>query len=222
MTPLEKQQKLDAIAELIQTCRTCKRDKVGVAVPGEGNPDADIVFIGEAPGKQEAETGRPFIGRAGKILRDLIAGAGLDEKDVFITSPVKYLPKHVTPTPEEVAHGRTHLFAQLNVIEPKVIVLLGRVAAFAVLKQNIAVSEEHGKVIEKNGRHYFIAYHPAAMLHSPKTKELLEDDFRKLKELLKGGRGIISPSLPNQRPMAKGNNADKKKKNIKKPKANKK
>lgn len=220
MTTEEKQQKLDAIAEEIKNCRTCKRDKVGVAVPGEGNPDAEVVFIGEAPGKQEADTGRPFIGRAGKILRELIKGAGLEEKDIFITSPVKYLPKHVTPIPEEVAHGRTHLFAQLNVIEPKVIVLLGRVAVFAVLQQSISVSQVHGTVVEKNGRRYFIAYHPAAMLHSPKTKELLEEDFRKLKEMLKSGRAIIASSLTNQRTMAKGNNAQKK--NIKKPSKKKK
>src|SRR5581483_12509208 len=98
MTKSQKQKALDKIAKEIENCQVCQEDKIGIAVPGEGDPDADIVFLGEAPGKQEAQTGRPFIGRSGKLLRIVIKDAGIKEEDVYITSAVKYLPKRGTPT----------------------------------------------------------------------------------------------------------------------------
>lgn len=180
----QKQQKLDAIAKEIERCKVCKKGKVGIAVPGEGDADADVVFIGEAPGKNEAKTGRPFIGRAGKLLRSLIAEVGLKDEDVFITSPVKYLPEYVTPNEADVAHGRTHLNKQLDVIEPKVIVLLGRVAALALLQKNVSVAKEHGKVIVQDGRTYLQVYHPAAPLYSPGLRIEILKDFKKLKRIL--------------------------------------
>src|SRR5580704_5798504 len=103
---MNKQQALDKIAKEIENCKLCKVGKNGMAVPGEGNPDAAIAFIGEAPGRQEAATGRPFIGRSGQLLRSLIRGIGLNEEDVYITSPVKYLPDRGTPTSQDIAHGR--------------------------------------------------------------------------------------------------------------------
>lgn len=181
---MTKQEQLDVIAQRISRCRTCKKNKIGLAVPGEGNPDADVVFIGEAPGKTEAKTGRPFIGRAGKLLRELIREAGLKEEKVFIASPVKYLPVHVTPTKEEIEHGRKHLEAQLAVIEPAIIVLLGRVSVYALLKRGVEISKEHGTVVEADGRKYLIAYHPAAPLYSPKIRAEIVKDFKKLKKLL--------------------------------------
>ncbi len=185
MNKSDKEKALQRITKGIANCIICQENKTGVAVPGEGDADADVVFVGEAPGKQEAKTGRPFIGPAGKLLRTLIADAGLKESDVFITSAVKYLPEHVTPTPEEVGHGRTHLFAQLDVINPKVVVLLGRVAALAVLDRNISVSKEHGTIIEEEGRKYLLAYHPAAPLYSPKVKSELIGDFKKLRSIIR-------------------------------------
>lgn len=184
---MNKQHRLDLIAEEIEHCAICKEGKTGVAVPGEGNPDADVVFIGEAPGKKEAETGRPFIGRSGQLLRKLIRGIGLDdEKDVYITSPVKYLPLRGTPTPADIAHGRIHLMEQFDVIQPQVIVLLGRVAAEGVLERKVAVAKEHGHIIEedKKGRKYFLTYHPAAALRFRKNLAPLEEDFQKIKALL--------------------------------------
>jgi uracil-DNA glycosylase len=184
---MQKQKALDEIAGEIQNCSICKQDKIGVAVPGEGNPDAAIVFIGEAPGKQEAVSGRPFIGRSGKLLRGLIQSIGLDdEKDVYITSPVKYLPKRGTPTPVEIAHGRIHLMKQFAVIQPKFVVLLGRVAAEGVLQRKVAVATEHGGIIaEEEGIKYFLTYHPAAALRFRKNLQPLEEDFQKIKKLLK-------------------------------------
>ncbi len=182
---MDKQKALDSIASEIAKCKTCQKDKIGVSVPGEGSPDADIVFLGEAPGKQESETGKPFIGRAGKVLRALLSGIGLDAQDVFITSPVKYLPKDVTPTLEEIAHGRTHLIEQLQIIQPKVIVLMGRVACQAMLQKHYPIASEHGKIVEEQGVKYFISYHPAACLYSPKLKTVIQEDFKKLERLIK-------------------------------------
>jgi DNA polymerase len=180
-----KSAKLERIAKEIAKCRVCRRNKIGKAVPGEGSPNAKIVFIGEAPGKTEAETGRPFVGRAGNILRRLIKEVGLKEEDVYITSAVKYLPTYVTPKPSDIEHGRKHLFEQLEIIKPKVAVLLGNVASQAILGEKLAIAKVHGKIIRKGGVNYFIAYHPAAMLHNPNTKKELEKDFRKLKRMLK-------------------------------------
>jgi len=184
---MNKQSELNKIAKEIENCKICKIGKNGEAVPGEGNPDADIVFIGEAPGRQEAATGRPFIGRSGQLLRSLIREIGLnDEKDVYITSPVKYLPDRGTPTSEDIAHGRIHLMKQFAIIQPKIVVLLGRVAAEGVLQKKVTVSKEHGAVIEeKDGIKYFLTFHPAAALRFPnKYKPLLQEDFQKIRKLL--------------------------------------
>ncbi len=187
---MNKKSALDKIAKEIEECATCKIGKSGLPVPGEGNPDADIVFIGEAPGKKEAATGRPFIGRSGQLLRSLIREVGLKEEDVFITSPVKYLPNAPdgtpggTPKPSDVAHGRTHLMKQFNIIQPKVVVLLGAVAALGVLQSRIPVKKEHGRIIEQNGLRYLVTLHPAAALRFPPLKLLIKEDFEKLKMLI--------------------------------------
>lgn len=189
-----KKNSLDVIAQEIEKCSICKIDKSGKAVPGEGDPDADIVFIGEAPGRNEAISGRPFIGRSGKLLRSLIGLIGLKEEDVFITSPVKYLPDRGTPTREDIDHGRIHLDEQLKIIDPKFIVLLGNVAAQAVLRSRVSsgsrgekfsITKDHGKIIEKENKKYFLTFHPAAALRFPKFKLLLAEDFKKLVKLLK-------------------------------------
>lgn len=199
---MDKQRQLEKIAREIRDCVVCKVGKIGEAVPGEGNPDAEIVFIGEAPGKQEAVTGRPFIGRSGKLLRKLIRSIGLDDKTgVYITSPVKYLPERGTPSSADIAHGRVHLMEQLSVIQPTFVVLMGRVAAEGILERKVAVVKEHGKVMEDlhhkgvlpagrqgNGIKYFLTYHPAAVLRFPgKFKSAAEDDFEKIKKLLDAG-----------------------------------
>ena len=181
---MSKEEELQKIALEIENCKICKIGKHGKAVPGEGSADADIMFVGEAPGRTEAETGRPFIGRSGKLLRKLIQEAGLKEDDVYRTSPVKYLPDYITPTKEDIIHGKTHFDKQVKVIDPKIIVLLGRVAALAVLNKNISVVKEHGNIIKDNGRKYFITVHPAAALRFKKMKVILEEDFKKLKDLI--------------------------------------
>ncbi len=198
---MNKYSLMQKVARDIENCKVCKIGKSGKAVVGEGSLDAEIVFIGEAPGKTEAETGRPFVGRSGKLLRSMITSIGLLEKDIYITSPVKYLPDRParqlpdgsrrpagggTPTSEDIAHGRIHLMRQFEIIKPKFVVLLGRVAAEGVLEKKVFVVKEHGQIIEeKNGVKYFLTLHPAAVLRFPSKYKLeFEKDFKKLKTLL--------------------------------------
>lgn len=175
---------LSEITLEIENCKECKVGKSGKAVVGEGNADARILFVGEAPGRMEAETGRPFVGRSGKLLRRTIQEVGLREADVYITSPVKYLPDYGTPTTKDIQHGKTHFDKQVAIINPKIIVLLGRVASEAILERKISVVAEHGKILQEKGRSIFITVHPAAALRFVKMKKTFLDDFKELKELL--------------------------------------
>ena len=182
---MSKNAALKKIAREIARCPACRRGKIGKPVPGEGNPNARIVFIGEAPGKEEAKTGRPFMGRAGKLLRPLIKEIGLSEKAVYITNPVKRLPKYGTPKKSDIIHGRTHLQKQLAIIKPKITVLMGRVALWAFFDNPPQITKVHGRVFKKEGKSYFITLHPSAALRFKKFKRMLTGDFKKLKAVLK-------------------------------------
>ena len=103
---MDKTKELLNIAREIEKCALCKKWGTGAPVPGEGNPEAKVVFIGEAPGRQEAKTGRPVVGRSGKLLRATMLEAGLSEEEVYITSPVKYLPLRGTPSRENILHAK--------------------------------------------------------------------------------------------------------------------
>jgi uracil-DNA glycosylase len=185
MGSVDKQKLLDKIAKEIEVCKKCKSNSIGLPVPGEGNPNAKIIFVGEAPGRKEAESGRPFIGRSGKFLRENIKMIGLDDlKDVFIASPVKYLPKRGTPDKKQIAHGMVHFQKQLEIINPKIIVLMGSVAALGVLGEFVPVAKKHGEIMEKNGKKYFISFHPAAAIRFAKYRSVFAKDFKKLKNLL--------------------------------------
>lgn len=181
----KKETQLKKINQDILVCEKCKIDRIGVAVVGEGSAYADVAFIGEAPGKTEAEVGRPFIGRSGKLLRKLITETLLlKEEDVYITSPVKYLPVYVTPKPSDIAHGRIHLDLQLDVIKPKYIVLLGNTAIQAVLGKKLPALKEHGNILKDGNRTYFLTIHPAAAIRFQKFRKVIEEDFLKLKDMV--------------------------------------
>lgn len=195
-TKASKTRSLQRIAREIASCRACRKGCTGSAVPGEGASDAPIVFIGEAPGREEAKTGRPFVGRSGLLLRELIRGIGLGEDAVFITSPVHYLPLRGTPTAAMVAHGREHLFRQLAVIDPAVIVLLGATACRAVLDRKVAVAKLHGSAARSEKRTCFITLHPAYALRFPKAAAMLRDDFRKLRKLVRAATGRAGAARP--------------------------
>lgn len=188
---MNKVRELQKIAGEIERCSVCKQNKSGKAVPGEGNPNAKVVFVGEAPGRMESLTGRPFVGRSGRYLRSLIQKIGLKEDEVFITSPVKYLPAgrqglpdRGTPSLSDIEHGRIHLLQQLKIIQPKIIVLMGVVACYGVLHEKIPTVKMHGTILLRYSPIYFITLHPSAAMRFPKVRKLFEEDFKKLKLLI--------------------------------------
>jgi DNA polymerase len=148
-------------------------------VPGEGDPNADVMIVGEAPGASEDEQGRPFVGRAGKLLDELLAEAGLDRERVFITNVVKARPPgNRDPRKDEVAHHMPWLEAQLALIQPRLVVPLGRhaLAHFTAAK----IADVHGTEITERGRTLFPMYHPAAALYNQSLRETLFADARAL------------------------------------------
>jgi uracil-DNA glycosylase family 4 len=163
------------------------------AVPGEGPTDARVLFIGEAPGKNEDRKGRPFVGRAGSILDDLLASIGLARDDVYITNIVKCRPpENRDPTAEEIEACSGYLDRQIDSIAPAVIVTLGRFAMQAMFRRYGigagSIGEERGTVhhVEKGGRTLTLipVYHPAAAIYDPKKKDVLVEDFRTLRKVL--------------------------------------
>jgi DNA polymerase len=138
------------------------------------------MVLGQAPGAEENKSGKPFIGRAGKFLTQLLSIAGLERENVFITSPVKcFPPKNRKPSKEEIKVCLPYLEKQIEIINPKKFILLGEVA-FCVFFPGEKLKDYRGKVIRKNGREYFIVYHPAAGIRFKKFKKILEKDFKKI------------------------------------------
>lgn len=175
---------LAEIEKEILSCKICPIGKSGKAVVGEGNNRANVMFVGEAPGRNEALTGRPFIGRSGQLLRSQIRSIGLAEEDVYITSPVKYLPDRGTPTREDIEHGKIHLGKQIKAINPKFIVVLGATASKALIDRPVFIAKEHGTIVQQGSINYFLMYHPAAAIRFQKFKKPFVEDFQKLKKLL--------------------------------------
>jgi len=165
-----------------EKCVLCKtRTNV---VPGEGSPKAEIMFIGEGPGKNEDEQGRPFIGAAGKLLDKLIALIGLTRKDIYIANVVKCRPpSNRDPLPEEVNACRPWLDQQIKIIKPKLIVLLGRHSMDRFLP-NQKISIDHGKPKRLERQVYYPIYHPAAALYRNGLLEDLKKDFKKIPKIL--------------------------------------
>lgn len=153
-------------------------------VMGEGDADADIVFIGEAPGAQEDKQGRPFVGRAGQFLNDMLQLIHLQREDVYITNIVKYRPpNNRDPQDEEKAAFLPYLHKQLAIIQPKLIVTLGRHPMSAFLP-DWRISEIHGQPKRKNGIVYLPLYHPAAALYNGGMRDTLIEDFKKIPKIL--------------------------------------
>jgi uracil-DNA glycosylase family 4 len=184
MILMDKEKELAKISEEIGRCPLCKQWGEGRPVPGEGYPDADIVFIGEAPGRKEADEGRPFVGRSGRFLRAVMKKFDLKDEEVFITSPVKYFPLQGTPTKENILHGRAHLLKQLSIIDPSFVVLLGNTACVALLDRKAQIMKEHGKVIHKDKKTYLITFHPAFAMRFSEGRKGFIKDFEKLKSLV--------------------------------------
>jgi DNA polymerase len=170
-------------------------------VPGEGNPHAEVMFIGEGPGYHEDRLGRPFVGPAGKFLEELLESVGLRREQVYITNVVKCRPpNNRDPLPSEIAACRKYLEAQLQVIRPRVIVTLGR-HSLAWFFPKDSIGKVHGQVRRKDGTYFLHLYHPAAALHQPAMRETIEQDFQKLAQVLEEARrNAREPSQPLERP----------------------
>lgn len=156
-------------------------------VMGDGRPDADIVFIGEAPGKQEDEQGLPFVGASGKFLNEMLEAAGLSRADVYITNIVKYRPpNNRDPLPEEKRQFWPYLMRQLDIIRPKVVITLGRHSGAAFIP-DLHISRDHGKArkVRYQETEFLVIplYHPAAALYNGSMRQVLVDDFLAAKAL---------------------------------------
>ena len=179
---------LAAIAEAVAGCTKCflAQGRTNV-VPGEGNPRADLVLVGEGPGQTEDATGRPFVGRAGGLLADILAAIGYAREDVFICNVVKCRPpQNRKPLPDEIAACSPFLDAQIRLLKPKVILALGATAAEALLQVRRSLSELRQKVHSYHGIPLIVTYHPAALLRNPAWKKPTWDDVRVARQLVDG------------------------------------
>jgi DNA polymerase len=197
---------LAKLAEEVETCTRCDLHcNTTHGVPGDGPPDARIMFVGEAPGRNEDLQGRPFVGAAGKFLQELLAAAGLTRDQVYITNVVKHRPTQPSarggfdnraPTPEEIDACRTYLDRQMEIIRPRLIVTLGRFSVGAFFPGS-SITRSHGTYREKDGLHFFHSYHPAAALYNEGLRSTMVDDMRKLGKLLEGPlKGVLSDDVP--------------------------
>lgn len=188
MTKTEKLSDLNKRWSLKNTCEL--KTSATQPVFGDGNPNADIVFIGEAPGKSEDKTGKPFVGAAGKFLAEMLQSIKLKREDVYITNIVKYRPpNNRDPKPSEKESCAKWLVEELNLIEPKLIVFLGRHAMHNFFPELI-IGDAHGKLIQKKlpgiATEYFLPlYHPAAALYNGGMRETLKKDFAVIAKSIK-------------------------------------
>ncbi len=205
----DKKSRLDQLEANIKICTKCQLCQTATnAVPGEGNFDAELVFVGEAPGAQEDLTGRPFVGRAGKLLEKMLEQIGTSRSDVWIGNIVKHRPpENRDPLPDEVKACSPYLAMQLEIIQPKLVVTLGRYALYHFYPDG-KISRDHGQIIKVGKFSVYPVYHPAAALRNPEFAKALVADFKRIPELLsyaKGGKNtgtdednIVSSALEKQ------------------------
>ena len=178
---------LVAIREDIGDCTRCKLHTLGrtQVVFGVGSPDADLMFVGEAPGADEDEQGIPFIGRAGQLLTKIIEAIDLKRDDVYIANIIKCRPpQNRNPEPDEVASCEPFLFRQIDMVKPKVIVALGKYAAQTLLKSETPISRLRGQVLDYRGAKLIPTFHPAYLLRNPSSKREVWEDMKLVKRLL--------------------------------------
>lgn len=189
MGETSKSKELDHLANEIRDNKVCVdlAEQATQLVMGDGNPDASIVFVGEAPGKKEDELGLPFVGAAGKFLNEMLAAAGMKRQDVYITNIVKYRPPdNRDPLPEEKRQFWPYLMKQLEIIDPKVVIALGRHSGASFIP-DLQISRDHGRARKVRYRdHEFLViplYHPAAALYNGSMRQVLMDDFKQAASL---------------------------------------
>ncbi len=196
-------------AEATAACERCRLAQGRTQVVfGSGSPEANLMFVGEAPGFHEDQQGVPFVGQAGKLLERLLAGIGLAREDVYIANVIKCRPPgNRDPQPDEIEACESHLFRQIELIEPKVVATLGNFATKLLSGRPLGITRVHGQEQEVTlgGRRVLLypIYHPAAALYTPAMLKVLESDFARLPELL--DRALEAPSTaaaPVEEPVA--------------------
>jgi DNA polymerase len=183
MSPQTRARRLARIAAQVRVCMKCPlHESRTLAVPGQGKASALVMMIGEAPGGEEDKTGRPFVGASGRFLNQVLEGTGIAREDFFITNVVKCRPpRNRTPRKLETDTCTSHyLFEQIRLLDPRLIVLLGGVAAKTLLGAR-GVAEVRGRILERDGRKYFVTYHPAVRFHRDDLAGLVRTDFATLK-----------------------------------------
>ena len=198
---------LKKIAEAVCICKKCDLcHSRGKGVPGEGPADAEIMFIGEGPGFHENMQGRPFVGAAGDLLVELLGVISMKREQVYITNVVKCRPPgNRDPNPEELRMCSPYLDKQLQIINPKVIVTLGRYS-MARFIPHAKISEVHGQAIRVNGMLVVPFFHPAAALHRPSLRSVVEEDFSNLPEIIKNAGK--APAYQLEEPIEDNNQAE--------------
>ncbi|MDP3064233.1 MAG: uracil-DNA glycosylase [Chloroflexota bacterium] len=189
---------LQEIATLVEACTDCPLSRGRTkAVPGEGPSNAQVMFIGEAPGFNEDQQGRPFVGAAGHFLEELLGSAGIKRADVFITNVVKCRPpNNREPLPAEISACRKYLERQIALLQPRLVITLGRYSLTNFFPQE-SVSKAHGKPRKLDGVTFYPMLHPAAALHQQKYRSLIEEDFKRIPQLLKEPRESAQPAPPS-------------------------
>src|SRR5881392_3237483 len=191
---MEHLDELQAYAEAVSGCTRCRLAQARTQVVfGSGSPNADLMFVGEAPGFHEDKQGLPFVGQAGRLLEQLLAGIGLRREDVYICNTLKCRPPgNRDPQPDEIEACEPHLFRQIELIEPKVIATLGNFATKLLSGRPLGITRVHGQQQELTiaGRSVVLypLYHPAAALYTPAMLNVLEADFARLPEILGAGK----------------------------------
>ena len=188
------------LEELRTSCLDCHAcplsDTRTKLVFGVGNPNADLMFVGEAPGEQEDLSGTPFVGRAGQLLDRYLEAVDIRRDQVYIANILKCRPpKNRDPLPEEEDACIGYLREQVRLIRPKIIVCLGRIAAMRLIKPNYRITAEHGTWVEKGGFAMTAVYHPAALLRDPRKKEDMLEDMKKIRQRLDAADGEGTFSL---------------------------
>ena len=186
VTDIDAAPSLDVIADMVRRCTRCPLHQTAIqGVPGEGNPHARFVVVGEAPGATEDETGRPFVGAAGQLLTKILAAINLRREDVFICNVIKHRPPgNRNPLPNEIAACSPYLIRQLELIRPGVILALGTFAAQTLLETKESIGKLRGRVHRYHGIPLIVTYHPAALLRNPAWKRPTWDDVQLARRIL--------------------------------------
>jgi len=198
----EKREKLKEFFLGIRECRECALHSTrNRFVFGSGSAEAKIMFVGEAPGKNEDLQGLPFVGRAGNILDKLLATIGMERNEIFIANVLKCRPPgNRDPQVEEISICKDYLFKQIDIIDPRIICTMGKYSTQLILDTSQGITGLRGKVFQRDGRLVLPINHPAAVLYTPSRMDILKEDFSRIKKLIDSNYGLDTESGRKEEP----------------------